>query len=105
MSLQSLAPAAGECNPTPETHLNLLLLLTALFASLTGNGSGERAVGMQGVAVVRSTGAAQAAVQPARRAIPAAVLPQARRSERADGYHVAAAPLVSVRRTFERRLE
>ena len=53
--------------------MNLFLLLTALFASLTGaSGEGTGSLRqVQSVAVVRPVHAAQAAVQPARRAIPA----------------------------------
>lgn len=87
--------------------MELLLLLTALFASLTGAASGERpgaARQVQGVAVVGSAHAAQAAVQPARRAIPAAALPTVR-VVRDAWPRLAAAPVRNLRQVFERRLE
>ncbi|WP_448664850.1 hypothetical protein ACG3SL_09310 [Sphingomonas sp. CJ20] len=86
--------------------MELLLLLTALFASLTGVGVGEGAVRqVQGVAVVRAAEGAQAAVLPARRALPVGVA--------AIGYAGAAqmwalpdfAALLATRLPFERRLE
>jgi hypothetical protein len=86
--------------------LELLLLLTALFASLTGAASGERAGvarQVQGVAVVRSAQAAQAAVQPVSRAA-LAVQPVVRRA-RAVWPRLAAAPVRDIRLVFERRLE
>jgi len=91
---------------TKRAELNLLLLLTALFASLTGTGPGERAVRQaQDVTVVRAAEAVQAAVDPARHMVPAVVrdtriaiaqplYPQAR-----------TAPLASRYLPFERRLE
>lgn len=86
--------------------MELLLLLTALFASLTGVGAGECASRqVQGVAVVRAAERAQAAVLPARRAIPAALAasamrPVANRAPLADF-----TPLLATRLPFERRLE
>ena len=87
--------------------MDLLLLLTALIASLTGGaGSGERAVQrMPGVAVVHAAEAVQAAVQPARRAIPAVAVravPARAGTARplSRGFALAAAYL-----PFERRLE
>jgi hypothetical protein len=86
-------------------RLELLLLLTALLASLTG-ASGDRAGRLvQGVAVVQAAEAAQAAVQPARRVtgVPMASF--------IDGIfaairpHIAAAPLSSLRLAFEQRRE
>lgn len=87
-------------------RLELLLILTAFFASLTG-AAGERAVvrQVQGVAVVGSAQAAQASVQPARRAIPSAAVPVALRASQAAWPRMRAAPLRSVRMIFERRLE
>lgn len=86
--------------------MELLLLLTAMFASLTG-ATGDRSGAvrqMQGVAVVRSAQVAQAAVQPARRAMPAVAV-QAIRPERAAWPRLAAAPMRDLRLVFERRLE
>jgi hypothetical protein len=85
--------------------LELLLLLTALFASLTG-APGDRAMGqVQGVAVVRAAQASQAAVQPARRAIPAAAAERRIRPERLAFALPVRAPLADLRRVYERRLE
>jgi hypothetical protein len=87
-------------------RLELLLLLTALFASLTGGSAGDQGrAGVPGIAVVRSAVAAQAAVQPARRTLPAALVSDAPRVERVRLPMVAQAPLVAVARVFERRLE
>lgn len=86
--------------------MELLLLLTAMFASLTG-ATGDRTGAvrqMQGVAVVRSAQVAQAAVQPARRRVPA-VAAQAIRPARAAWPRLAAAPVRDLRLVFERRLE
>jgi hypothetical protein len=86
--------------------LELLLLLTAMFASLTG-AAGDRTGTvrqMQGVAVVRSAQAAQAAVQPSRRATPVAALPAAR-ADRTVWPRLAAEPVRDLRLVFERRLE
>lgn len=88
--------------------MELLLLLTAFFASLTGAATGDRAGAaqqLQGVTVVRAAQAAQAVVQPVRQAIPAAAVPAAMRSARTVWPLVAVAPLRSVRLVFERRLE
>ncbi|MBO9623428.1 MAG: hypothetical protein J7500_12025 [Sphingomonas sp.] len=86
--------------------MNLLLLLTALFASLTGAGAGDGAVRQaQGVAVVQAAEVAHAAVDPARRAIPALAAPAAARVERSILPASAAQPLVATYLPFERRLE
>lgn len=86
--------------------MELLLLLTALFASLTGAGPGERADAARHVQqVVRSAQAAQAAVRPAPRAAPAAVAQPALRAERAAMPLLAAAPVSGLRAAPERRLE
>ena len=86
--------------------MELLLLLTALFASLTGvSGRGELRP-MQGVAVVRVAEAAQAAVQPARHIVAAAaVLPAPVRVAALPVFHVAAAPRPALRLAFEQRRE
>jgi len=86
--------------------LELLLLLTAFLASLTGVGQADRA-GMrqvQGVAVVQAAQAAQAAVLPARRAAPAVALPL-RRPEKATPLAALQRPLPALHLPFERRLE
>lgn len=88
--------------------MELLLLLTAIFASLTGAASGDRAGPVrqvQGVAVVRAAQAAQAAVVPAQRAIPAVAVPAAVRVVQTAWPLVSAAPVRSIRLVFERRLE
>lgn len=86
--------------------MELLLLLTAIFASLTGAGGDRGGVvqQMQGVAVVRSAQVAQAAVQPARCAMPAVAV-QALRPELKAWARLAAAPLRSFTQVFGRRLE
>ncbi|RYD57757.1 MAG: hypothetical protein EOP60_03940 [Sphingomonadales bacterium] len=85
--------------------MELLLLLTAFFASLTGSGSGDREMrAVQGVAVVQAAQAAQAAVQPAR-AITAVAAAQTVRPERSTLPLGQAAPLADRHFPFERRLE
>ena len=86
--------------------MELLLLLTALFASLTG-ASGDRAGVRQlpGVAVVQSAESVRASVQPARRAIPAAAAQPTLRAERVALPLPAPAPVSSGRATPERRRE
>lgn len=89
-----------------RADLELLLLLTALFASLTGSGSGERAVRqVQGVAVVQAAQVAQAAVSPSRRSIPAATAPRSVSLERTVWRQGESAPLPATYLPFERRLE
>ena len=85
--------------------MELLLLLTAFFASLTGSGSGDRDPrAVPGVAVVQAAQAAQAAVQPARVA-KVATGSQALHPQRAILPPGKAAPLASLPFPFERRLE
>jgi len=86
--------------------LNLLLLLTALFASLTGTGSGDRVVRqVQGVAVVQAAQVAEAEVNRAQRAIPAVPAPRRVEAQRTVWPHSESAPLVATYLPFERRLE
>lgn len=95
-------------SPAPQRvrRLNLLLLLTALFASLTGTASGERTPrGMDGVAVVRIAERAQAAVQPARRAMPAVAVQDTTSVARGLIPAAKSAPLPAAYLPFERRLE
>lgn len=91
----------------PErADLNLLLLLTALFASLTGAGTGDRTVRqVQGVAVVQAAQVAEAAVSRAQRAIPAVPAPRRVEAQRNVWPHGESAPLVATYLPFERRLE
>jgi hypothetical protein len=86
--------------------LELLLLLTALFASLTGT-SGDRGVhAVQGVAVVRLAESVQAAAEPRRQFVAAAAaLPGAPRATAIRGPHIAAAPVSPLRLAFEQRRE
>ena len=86
--------------------MELLLLLTAFLASLTGSGSADRHLRqVQGVAVVHAAEAAQAAVQPARRAAPAAGVSQTGRIAPAALPVAVSAPLAGQHFPFERRLE
>ncbi|MEN3747544.1 hypothetical protein TPR58_10225 [Sphingomonas sp. HF-S3] len=88
--------------------MELLLLLTAFFASLTGSSGAQASAAqqVQGVAVMRAAQAAQAAVQPARHVVHAAVIPaRASRPAAMRWPRVAAAPLRAVEQIFERRLE
>jgi hypothetical protein len=88
--------------------LELLLLLTAFFASLTGSSGTQAGTAqqVQGVAVMRAAQAAQAAVQPARQVVHASMLPaRASRPEPTRWPRIAAAPLRAVEQIFERRLE
>jgi len=86
--------------------LNLLLLLTALLASLTGTGSGDRGMrGVQDVAVVRAAEVVQAVSQGTHAARPSHPV--------ADGVATTgqhwpvseAAVLPGAEQRFERRLE
>ena len=86
--------------------LELLLLLTALLASLTGTGSGDRAVRqVQGVAMVQAVDVAKTAVSPAHRAIPAAAAPLRVSAERVTWSRRESAPIPATYLPFERRLE
>ena len=87
--------------------MELLLLLTAFFASLTGSASADRAGVSQvpGVAVVRAAQVARDAVQPQRVALPHAVAARFARPDRAVLPPLSAAPMPAVRLAFERRLE
>ncbi|RYY26815.1 MAG: hypothetical protein EOP62_08625 [Sphingomonadales bacterium] len=86
--------------------MELLLLLTALFASLTGTGSGDRQLRqVQGVAVVHAAQVAQAAAQPARAVMPMAQTAHSLRRETVVLRPASAVPLVGQHFPFERRLE
>lgn len=87
-------------------RLELLLLLTAFLASLTGIGQADRGGirQVQGVAVVQAAQAAQAAVLPARRASPAVAVPLLR-PEKATPLAALQQPLSALHLPFERRLE
>jgi len=86
--------------------LNLLLLLTALLASLTGTGSGDRGMrGVQDVAVVRAAEVVQAVGERARAVRPAHPVGDRIATE---GQHWAiseASVLPGAEQRFERRLE
>ncbi|MGK6355466.1 hypothetical protein ACMGDH_09570 [Sphingomonas sp. DT-207] len=86
--------------------MNLLLLLTALFASLTGGGSGDRALRqVQGVAVARAAEAVQVAVDPAQRALPSVIREGRATQQRKLLPQTRTAPLAATHLPFERRLE
>lgn len=86
--------------------MNLLLLLTALFASLTGAGSGDRTLRqVQGVAVVRAAEAVQVAVDPAQRALPAFAGRGDLTASRDLRPRTLTPPLAATHLPFERRLE
>ena len=85
--------------------MELLLLLTALFASLTGASSDRAGRPVQGVAVVQAAQAAQAAVQPARRVIGVAATSTAAHVPQIVRPLVAVAPIPSLRLAFEQRRE
>lgn len=84
--------------------MELLLLLTALFASLTGGSTGQRAP-VDSVAVVQAARVTQAAVQPARRALPTVAVQPAPAIERIASPLPYAAPISSTRSAPERRRE
>lgn len=86
--------------------MELLLLLTAFLASLTGVGQADRGGirQVQGVAVVQAAQVAQAAVLPARRAALALPVPLLR-PEQAVPLATMQLPLGELRLPFERRLE
>lgn len=86
--------------------MNLLLLLTALLASLTGTGSGDRvARQVQGVAVVQAAQAAETAVNRVQRAIPAVQAPRRVEAQRTIWPQSESTPLPATYLPFERRLE
>ena len=86
--------------------VEVLLLLTALFASLTGAGSGDRSVRpVQGMTVVRAAEVAQSVVRSARHKAPLVAVPQAPRVERNAWPRLASAQLPVTHLPFERRLE
>ena len=86
--------------------MNLLLLLTALIASLTGVGAGERAMGqVQGVAVVRAAEVAQAAVRAARPVAAIATPVQQVRTAQPSWAITDTHSLPAAHLPFERRLE
>jgi hypothetical protein len=86
--------------------LELLLLLTAFLASLTGVGQADRGGirAVQGVAVVQAAQAAQAAVLPARRAAPAIAVPLLR-PEKTRPLAAVQLALGALHLPFERLLE
>jgi hypothetical protein len=86
--------------------LNLLLLLTALFASLAGTGSGDRALRqVQGVAVVQAAQVAQAEVHRSQRAIPAVPTPRRVNMQQTAWPRSESVAPAATYLPFERRLE
>ena len=86
--------------------MELLLLLTALFASLTGVGSGDaRARQVQDVAVVQAGKVAQAVAQRAEMAAPVVRAAHARTSDVQRWAVAEATAPLSASLRFERRLE
>lgn len=86
--------------------MELLLLLTAFLASLTGGGAADRGVrAVEGVAVVRAAEMVEAVAQPARCALPQVVLAEAVGLEAVAWPVAPVATLSSLYFPFERRLE
>lgn len=86
--------------------LNLLLLLTAFFASLTGNGSADAKVHqVSGVAVVQAAKTVEAATQSARAVLPTQAEPVGLLIEAKPLPLDESAALASYYLPFERRLE
>ncbi|TGX49647.1 hypothetical protein E5A73_19250 [Sphingomonas gei] len=86
--------------------MNLLLLLTALLASLTGIGSGDRGVrGVQDVAVVRATEVVQAVSQRAGSARPSHPVANEIATPGQRWAVAESVLLPSAEQRFERRLE
>ncbi|WP_213980988.1 hypothetical protein [Sphingomonas sp. dw_22] len=85
--------------------MELLLLLTALLASLTGASGDRTGRPVQGVAVVQAAQAAQAAVQPARRVTGIVAASLVHGIPALVRTHIAAAPISSLRLAFEQRRE
>ncbi len=105
MSLDDPGGAVSARAFSQDLRLELLLLLTALLASLTGTGQADRELRqVQGVAMVQAAQAAQAAVQPVSATRPVAVA-QPVRPARAIRPLAKAAPLAQLHFPFERRLE
>ena len=86
--------------------MNLLLLLTALLASLTGTGSGDRGVReVQGVAVVRAAEMVEAVSQRAGAARPVLPTADAKVASCQRWALTEATTLPGAEQRFERRLE
>ena len=96
----------SQASAKTRADLNLLLLLTALFASLTGIGAGERGLrAVQDVAMVQSAAHGQATVQRARSTVHAVAAPSFSLGEALAWPVWAPIALISTYLPFERRLE
>jgi hypothetical protein len=87
-----------------EASVEMLLLLSALLASLTGS-SGGPSRPAQAVTIVRAVEVAQSAVRSGHQAARPAATPQSPTMERNGWPRLISAPLPTAHLPFERRLE